>query len=96
MKKLFFILFLLFSTPVLAADDPCANIGELANLLMEVRQANGSAQVVMNQANGNKLVKAMIIDAFKEPVYHTKAYKDKAVSEFTNKWYMFCVAETTF
>jgi len=90
---------LFLSTPVYAQDNYgyCGDISGLAGIVMTKRQAGVSMksmiEIVMNKkyGEGTDMMKSMVIDAYKRPRMHVRANADRIISEFENKWYMWCL-----
>ena len=82
-------------------DDLCSMVARQAQETMKGRQ-NGESIVVHLDSNKNaykkiknkaayELNKQMIIDAYKVPEFNTIDYKEKAIREFTNRYYISCI-----
>jgi len=66
----------------------------VANSIMKARQAGISVRKVLagvkaDDAEG-KMLKMIIIDAYKTSHYSTKKYQEQAVIEFEDKWFLSC------
>ena len=91
MKKLILIAALTLSTAVKADTDTCEEIENFARTIMSNRQSDVSLVSMIKVVKDNKLGKKMVIDAYESPMFNGKAYKDKTINEFANKWYMTCI-----
>lgn len=68
----------------------CDNIAGLARKVMEGRQRGVSIRDMMNVSKNNRLLKLMVIDAYKTSAFSTPKYRTKAANEFEGKWYLIC------
>ena len=89
MKKLILIAALTLSTAVQA--NTCEEIENFARTIMDNRQSGVSLVSMIKVVKDHKLGKKMVIDAYESPIFNGKAYKDKTINEFANKWYMTCI-----
>jgi hypothetical protein len=100
--KYLIILIIVFivSTIGVQADnsDSCENIDKTAENIMTSRQSGVPMVEVVKLVNENiksdtlnKFVTEMVKDAYKEPRFSTQDYKKKAILDFRNKWYLFCL-----
>ncbi len=69
----------------------CETISELAEVIMENRQHGVSMARAMGASEGSELVETIVIQAYEHPGYTTAEYQNRAVSEFTDEWYLACV-----
>jgi len=80
------------STPV----DPCLTLKVTAESIMKARQGGIDVTVVVDLAKegaSEELFKAymkLIADAYNQPRFNTKKYKDEAIQEFANDYYIAC------
>jgi len=77
-------------TPALAADDLCTTASLLAERVMTERQSGARVADVMDRGKENELYRTMVKQAFSEPLYRSVEYRQRAVSEFANGWYLDC------
>ena len=70
--------------------DVCTEYSELASSVMKARQANTSIVTVYKLADGNKIVIAMIKQAYSYPLYSTSDSKNTAVTSFSNDVFLVC------
>jgi hypothetical protein len=80
-----------------ARPDACLNIKNVASTIMQARQAEVEAQVVVaklgREVKEEWLYRAhmqIIIEAYQIRVYATDMYKKRIISEFANKYYIAC------
>jgi hypothetical protein len=80
-----------------ARPDACLNIKNVASTIMQARQAEVEAQVVVDklgkEVKEEWLYRAhmhIVIAAYQRPVYATDMYKKRIISEFANKYYIAC------
>ncbi len=103
MKSLLIIVVvLMLSVPVYAADefDYCPITGGIAEEIMKFRQNNFPMSDLMSTFNdiekeslkSGKEGKRMVIDAYQEQAWSSKAMKREAIQKFRNKWEMDCYA----
>ena len=78
--------------------EKCEALEELARVIMKSRQKGIQMSTLVkaiNQgdgsADGKKAVKALIIEAYDQPNYHTDEMEKKAVNEFGNEVYKYCI-----
>lgn len=99
MKKIALIIALAWATPAQAQDTSmCPAIGDMAETLMKIRQAEGSFQITWEhfdkmERDGDKFAwfyKKILIRAYDQPKFMTEAYKQQAVAEFRNAWVKAC------
>ena len=92
MKKsiLICILALGLSVPALA-EDKCKHLEDLAEAVMDARQQGVPASKMMGLVDGNKLVRAVVLDSFETSVYSSDSVSQRAIREFRDKWYIWCV-----
>jgi len=80
------------STPV----DPCLTLKVTAESIMSARQGGVDVTVVVElfrKGTSEDLFKAamnLITDAYNQPRFNTKKYKDEAIQEFANDYYIAC------
>ena len=58
--------------------------GELAKIVMQSRQLNHPMNT-LTKGEGKELTKALVIEAYKQPLYSTTKYKRQAVIQFANE-----------
>ena len=80
-----------------ARPDVCLNVKTTAGAIMQSRQAGVDAQVVVeltgkNSANDGvfRMYMHIVIDAYQLKVHETDMYRQAAVKEFANKYYIAC------
>lgn len=87
MNKLILTLAILLPTAAMADDDNCEGVGELAQVVMEVRQSNVPISEVIKASPG---FKKLILEAYKEPVWSAERNKKEAALKFRNKFELAC------
>jgi hypothetical protein len=98
MKKLILITGLLLSLSTQAArPDGCLNIKNVASAIMQSRQNGMEAQDVVNAVDENvaqdwlyRAYMHIVINAYQVRVFETDMYKQMAIKEFANKYYIAC------
>lgn len=65
------------------AED-CETYEELAKIVMQSRQLNHPMNA-LTKGEGKELTKALVIEAYKQPLYSTAKYKRQAVIQFANE-----------
>jgi hypothetical protein len=98
MTKLILITALTMSLSTYAArPDLCLNVKTVSAAIMEARQAGRDAQevvsIVSQEAKQEWVYKAymhIVINAYQIPIFETDMYKQQAVKEFANKYYIAC------
>ena len=81
------LIFLFLLAPSIAFAGMCEDLSSFAGETMESRQNGESAQEIYKTA-GTRLEKAVVKDAFMEPIVEDKTQK---VQEFENQVFMLCV-----
>lgn len=75
------------STPL----EECKAISYAAGEVMKGRQ-NGSEMAAMYElTDGNKMFEVMVIEAYKQTMYTTEEYKNRAVVKYKNLWFGECI-----
>ena len=94
LKTLAFVAALL-PTPILA--DPCAELGQLAAGIMELRQMGTPVNELFNLFNGPEtppesraLMRQMILLAYDMPRFSTERIKSEAAADFANQYMIVC------
>ena len=82
------------ATPALA-QDPCTNIGDLAETMMTHRQGGTAISELMPKLDGNELFIKMLLGAYAEPRYSTGEYRQRAVDDFRALWELGCYQAMT-
>ena len=79
-------LFFAVAQPVLAEKEQnvCESMGELAYMVMELRQEGVPMSHVM-QISDSELVKAIVVEAYDYPRFNSQEYKEKAADDFRNE-----------
>lgn len=92
---------LLLATPATAEEQPanspkevCAEFSEVAETIMERRQAGASMRRMMELAETD-MQTAMVRDAYDQPAFSTERYQQRAVRRFGNDAYSVCFDHVT-
>jgi len=82
------------STTALAAEGEeqasCEQIADVAKSVMSGRQGGVSMGALVGIAKGNALIEKMVVEAFESGRYSTKQVQDRQISEFRDKWFLWC------
>ena len=94
------------TTQCVYAADVCDSTATLARSIMQARQSGVDMPEMMavadKQCNGEsgtnlkacaaaqRLQRTMIVAAYKTPMFSTREYRDREVSDFVNNWYLAC------
>jgi len=68
----------------------CYEIQDVSDSIMQSRLDGVPMANIFKQAEGNKLIEYIIIEAYKETQYSSKEINDQTRVEFTNKMFMQC------
>ncbi len=90
MKHLLVTLAILTTPLTSYANSLCNTLGDSAELTMQHRQAGIDIEDLLEIAKGDKLLKAIVLDAYREPYMETNKMKEKYVREFKNKVVVDC------
>lgn len=92
MKKVILTCALALSLSIPAlAEDKCKKIEGLAESVMDARQRGVSASDMMELAGDSLLVRAVVLDSFETSTYSSTSVRQRAVREFKDKWYIWCI-----
>ncbi len=98
-RKFIIGLLLAFSAVTASAQNAnatrCAKLGELAGSIMEARQSGVAFTKLMEVANGNSLVEAIVVESFKVPRFNTESNRQRAVTDFIEKVEVVCYSSVT-
>ena len=76
-------------------EELCEAISSFANTVMASRQDGVSIQRMLATVNGSdtihRLMKKIIVNAYESPAYSTSSVKQKSITEFENKWTVYCI-----
>ena len=81
------------------ASDICKAVESLAENTMKARQAGSAASDMLGigeiegvkGTNESKLLKIIVLSAFEVPRYSSPEYRRRAVEDFKNEWYIWCI-----
>lgn len=90
MKNLLITIAILTTPLTSYANSLCNVLGNSAELTMQHRQAGTDIEVLLEIAKSDKLLKAIVLDAYKKPYMETAKMKEKYVREFKNKVVVDC------
>ena len=95
MKKLILLTALTLTAPAYADDNAhvmemCINVKEAATTMMKSRQVGMELDKVLAYGDVD-LFQTMAIEAYKQPRFSTDQYQQRAISEFSNEWYLACL-----
>lgn len=85
-----YLLILLLSFPAFADMKKCTSIEKLAKSIMTNRQSDVPLSKMVT-ATTPKWSRALIMDAYKEPLWATDKNKLIAINKFANDYYMICL-----
>ena len=77
-------------TMTAANAQDCKGLGDIAEKLMELRQAGGALSDIMSNPELSSLTKRMAIDAFKKPRFSTEEFQRSAITDFRSEWEVAC------
>lgn len=87
------IVLILATTAAYADTEKCSVVGEIAQSIMELRQANMPMSELMSAFDGveaGELAKIMISDAYSRSSYSTEQVQNRVIAEFRNEWEYLC------
>lgn len=106
MKYVITVIILFVFTLLVQADEEepnyCLSIESTAGTIMEARQVGVPMAKVMKHTHPKtgddkidegveKIMKAMVMDAYKRPRFSSKEYQQNAILDFRNEWYLSCL-----
>lgn len=68
----------------------CKVIGDLAEKTMEARQVGVSVSDMMDIAKDDRLLKSIILDAYKRPRFSTEEVQRRVITDFRADWEVAC------
>lgn len=77
-------------TMITANAQDCKMIGDLAEKTMEARQVGVPMSKMMEIAKDDRLLKSIIIDAYKKPRFSTDEFQRSATVDFRADWEVAC------
>ena len=93
MKKL--ILAALFLPTLALAEKPtfevCQSYSTYAETVMESRQLGVDMASAYEMVKDEKILSTILMSAYDSPRYSTQDFKDNAISDFKNKWFLYCI-----
>ncbi|OTG73430.1 hypothetical protein B9T23_13855 [Acinetobacter terrae] len=80
-------------------EEACASLAKFAERTMRSRQANILMDVTFKEVDSNSnvpedskvLLKNIILDAYKQPVFTDQSFKDRQIADFTNDTHLKCL-----
>lgn len=92
MKKIAIALTLLISSSVHAGDyEFCKKVEGFAEEIMASRQAGVSASDAYRVTEGNQILTPIVKVAYRRPAYDTEQFRQKAIDEFKDEWFVVCM-----
>lgn len=85
------LVFLMGSVTVSADELSCDTLSSLAKDVMRNRQANIPISEMMKATQGLDIAQLLIRAAYDEPRYGSEKYRQNAITDFENTWYMNCL-----
>tara|TARA_R110000772_G_scaffold61612_1_gene138789 strand:- start:576 stop:890 length:315 start_codon:yes stop_codon:yes gene_type:complete len=82
-----------FNATANESTDICVTYSDAATAVMTARQANRSVAELYKLVDGNKLMLALIKEAYNKPFYSTETYKQREINTFTNDVFLICINE---
>lgn len=81
-----------YASDVTTSHQACSILAGTAKQVMIARQNNAPIQGLMQIAikNDSNITMTIIKEAYELPRYSTKEYQQKAISDFSNQWYLEC------
>lgn len=74
----------------LAQEDKCKIVGDLANSVMDARQAGVAMSDIMALPSNTNLTRKMVIEAYKRPRFSTEEFQKSATADFRAEWEAAC------
>jgi hypothetical protein len=69
----------------------CTNFSNLAESVMTSRQLGFDIVKAYEIAGDNKAFQLLVTDAYSQPKFLTKAYRNNSISKFKNKYFLNCI-----
>ena len=79
------------STAMADNDDYCQSIHALATTVMESRHLGAPLNEMLPLIKDNPVVKAIVLDAYKQHLMRAEENKVRQVVDFADGWYLACV-----
>lgn len=89
MKRLIIAAAAAFTLTFAQAQD-CKGLGELAEKVMEARQAGVPLSNIRSNADYSDFTKRLAIDAYKQPRFSTQEMQRSAAVDFRTEWELAC------
>lgn len=100
MKTLLIVITMLLSFNVIASEDYCKSLSQIATGVMKLRQIGHDASdliAVINRLakteSERKLYKNLIIEAYETPRFTTDSVRGKVIEDFRDSYYVECMKE---
>ena len=74
-------------------EDLCFEYEKLARHLMDARQYGVPLAKAYKTAKDSQVIKNMVLNAYKEPMWPTDEYKEKAINTFSDEWLLVCLRD---
>lgn len=72
-------------------QEMCESQEQMANTIMQARQTGVPLQRMLDLANGDAVIKAIVRMAFTKPKFTSEKYKGNAADQFANEIYLLCM-----
>jgi hypothetical protein len=69
----------------------CKSFSGLAETVMKNRQHGVDIIKAYDLAGDNKAYQMLVTDAYSKPKFSTATFRDSAISEFKNKYFLYCI-----
>lgn len=90
MLKTLTVIVAMMATTAIAQDNPCAEMGEMGQIIMQVRQMGGNMSDLIGPLSAQPesavrdIAIAMVKDAYSQPRYNTPEFQQNATRDFRN------------
>ena len=99
MKKLIIAIMIIITPAITMAEEEkstCETYAGFGKQIMELRQQEFPLNKLMGtfadkNPGAKKLMKSIVVRAYRKPCYTTDSYKEKAIKRFYNKLYLECL-----
>jgi len=101
LKPIISSIFLLFAQPLYAETtetspiEQCMLAGELATAIMRAHQSGTPIADLIEIADGDDIIIALILIAYGQPRYGSQEYQQRAVEDFTSEVVVACMSGLT-
>ncbi len=74
----------------LSRQETCTRLSAIAEAVMTKRQDGAAMSELMGVADGEEVLSAIIVKAYKENRYSTAAMKKRVVDDFRDEYFLYC------